>query len=779
MNNYFFKGCLALVTAVICCGNVFAQNVKPFAITYRSDVSGKFPKSIVETYSFKPLKQSTDNSITYECRLLDAAIAEESVEIFNTNAIKSCEFRSTEGIEKLAMLNKAFTITLNGRNLITKVEGLDALFNDVKAKWQLKPIVFERLNTIKDEIKADLQRLFLKLPPKPIAYGSKWNDASTRYNVFAIKGAILEMNVKADSVSNTFKRTENGKITYNDVTRVTEAATAFIECSDPPADYYYRNDFSQQLVKDAKAPVIDSAWVNMAIRASFWSEALMTNERYDSTKVFSFFNENEKRFGKDKYFQLARLDIVQQLDLKNGYLAYDSLLIQTPNRHVAKSRTHMFNKMQEVFRTSVDSTLDLMGYYSKTGAFENWFHYNYAVNFLFGTVDYAKWEADLKSNGLTDYQIKKIIDGDKRQVINRSIVLDSLVKSKNDSYRQIATPLSIWLDADKHKSDAAYLKNVALKYRRMDDNVMKKGFAPRYAIRLYGALLAVVEKNAAETLLDHIQHKLISYEADSADDSRNTYRMLLAHTYYLKANAERKKDSVKSFKYLSSAAYYSPKTDAEKSGLKSADRYFLDMKESYEQDFIEVLFNGGKEDVALANIAKHIDRYPETIDQMRILVGKHFKDKDFSQFIIDNVVSGWEAAPEFTIVDVNGKEQSLAAYKGKWLLLDFWGTWCGPCQVEMPEVNAFNKDLVAGKYSGVKFLSIACNDTPEKVRAYFKRTGYNFPVIVGNYEISKSYKINAVPRKILISPDGKMKMLTHGADWVDIVKKFSQLYAAN
>ncbi|MBE9585742.1 TlpA family protein disulfide reductase [Mucilaginibacter sp. JRF] len=780
---------LPLVMVAFSLSPALAQNTKPFALSYQSEVLGKGPDGVNATYSFKPLITNTDGSIKYECKLIAAILrnnggTDKLTESFNSDSIKKGNLSYSSAIEKLAMLNKPFTIILNSKNIITAIDGLDAIMVDAKNKWQLKSIVTDQFTENKQELKDDLQKLFLKLPAKPIAFGSTWADGATQYKVKSIKGAILVMDVMADSASNGYRKVIKGNITYNEVTRIVESATLTTKVKLPEAidRFHYHNNFTQQLVKNTHTVKVDTAWVNMAVKKSFWSNALMVNDRYDSAKVFSFFDAHNKSYGNDKDFQISRLDIIQQLDLKNDFLIYDSLLIKTPNSSVAASSTQLFNKMQKVMTVSVDTTLDLMRYYSKSPNFEHWIHYNFAVNFMFsgdGEIDYNAWKTSLAQRGLNAYQINKYVEGARREYKNKFIVLDSLAASKNLTYKQTATPLYLWLDAWRHRNDVAYLKTMADRFQRMDDVYMKKGYGLRYAISIYNMLLAKGEKKASAALLDHVNQKLTGYEADSVDANHYTYRVLLAHTYYLKAKEVQQADSVKWLKYLSSAAYYSPKTDVEKNGFKNADQYFLNIKDSYQSDLIGALLKNGKNDVAMQNIAMHIDQYPEAIDAMKDLMTTHFKDQDFKQFLANNVLAKWETAPHFKLANVDGKEHSLADYKGQWLIVDFWGTWCGPCQMDMPNVNTFNKDVAKGSYNGVQLLTIACNDTPEKVKAYFARTGYDFPVLMDDHTMSKDYQVKAVPRKIMISPDGKMKTITPGADWVGIMKKISQIYAAN
>jgi thiol-disulfide isomerase/thioredoxin len=120
----------------------------------------------------------------------------------------------------------------------------------------------------------------------------------------------------------------------------------------------------------------------------------------------------------------------------------------------------------------------------------------------------------------------------------------------------------------------------------------------------------------------------------------------------------------------------------------------------------------------------------------------------------------------------------LAQYKGKWLLTDFWGTWCVPCREEMPEINKFNTEINEGKHKGITFLSIACKDDIISVKKYLKENNFGIPVVMGTDALTNNYKIEGYPSKVLISPNGKMINIGFGSEWQKIVTKISELYPA-
>lgn len=109
----------------------------------------------------------------------------------------------------------------------------------------------------------------------------------------------------------------------------------------------------------------------------------------------------------------------------------------------------------------------------------------------------------------------------------------------------------------------------------------------------------------------------------------------------------------------------------------------------------------------------------------------------------------------FTMKDLDGKDVSLASFKGKVILLNFWATWCGPCKAEIPGFvelqEQYKKDLVIVGYS--------VDDTAEKARAFAKEWKMNYPILLGEgrEEVQDAYgPIYGIPASFLISKDGKV-----------------------
>jgi len=122
-------------------------------------------------------------------------------------------------------------------------------------------------------------------------------------------------------------------------------------------------------------------------------------------------------------------------------------------------------------------------------------------------------------------------------------------------------------------------------------------------------------------------------------------------------------------------------------------------------------------------------------------------------------------APDFTLQDLDGKTVSLADYKGKIVILDFWATWCGPCIRSFPAMKASQESL--GNNPDVKFLFIHTmereDDAAEKAKEFIQKNNYPFHVAMdlknkeGVNKAARDYNVTGIPTKVVIDGNGKIR----------------------
>jgi peroxiredoxin len=113
--------------------------------------------------------------------------------------------------------------------------------------------------------------------------------------------------------------------------------------------------------------------------------------------------------------------------------------------------------------------------------------------------------------------------------------------------------------------------------------------------------------------------------------------------------------------------------------------------------------------------------------------------------------------PDFGFTDFNGKKRRLAEFRGQYLLLDFWGTWCGPCRREMPYLRAAHKRFQA---RGFEILGLNTDDPQiiSQVKTWLERNELTWPQATRESirDLIRSLRIHAYPTTLLLDPDGKV-----------------------
>ncbi len=110
-------------------------------------------------------------------------------------------------------------------------------------------------------------------------------------------------------------------------------------------------------------------------------------------------------------------------------------------------------------------------------------------------------------------------------------------------------------------------------------------------------------------------------------------------------------------------------------------------------------------------------------------------------------------APDFALKDANGQTVHLSDYRGKVVLLDFWATWCGPCKVEIPWFQEFERQ---NKDKGFAVLGVAMDDDGwDAVKPFAQERGINYRLVLGNDDVARLYgDLEALPTTLLIDRDG-------------------------
>lgn len=124
-------------------------------------------------------------------------------------------------------------------------------------------------------------------------------------------------------------------------------------------------------------------------------------------------------------------------------------------------------------------------------------------------------------------------------------------------------------------------------------------------------------------------------------------------------------------------------------------------------------------------------------------------------------VSEGKPAPDFTLATIEGGELKLSDLRGKYVVIDFWGSWCGWCIKGMPEMKKYYK-----KYAGkLEILGVACGDTDEAWREAVKKHDLPWRHVLngeGEADATALYAVQGFPTKYIIDPDGKIAKVVVG-----------------
>ena len=235
--------------------------------------------------------------------------------------------------------------------------------------------------------------------------------------------------------------------------------------------------------------------------------------------------------------------------------------------------------------------------------------------------------------------------------------------------------------------------------------------------------------------------------------------------------------------------------EAQKEQKEFTDGLMKMMNEGVSQDTIMKLYNEGIEpiqqkfeDTIIDFIKNHADLEasatlipqlkPEKMADAVALLSEKVRNgrmKSFYQSIINRIEAQKKAeeeaaakqaegveAPDFTLDDINGQPLQLSSLRGKYVILDFWGSWCGWCIKGMPEMKEYYKKY-AGKF---EILGVDCNDTEEKWKAAVKENELPWLHVYNPKEstVCDDYGIQGYPTKIVVGPDGKIVKTIVGED---------------
>ncbi|WP_428665149.1 TlpA family protein disulfide reductase [Runella sp.] len=377
---------------------------------------------------------------------------------------------------------------------------------------------------------------------------------------------------------------------------------------------------------------------------------------------------------------------------------------------------------------------------------------------------------------------------DKDSVFNYEL-LNMLAKSSNSTVANSVKPLVMWVKAKQTTTGAEEIKQIIEELTEIHAQLPRQqtNRTERYAVLIY----QIAQKYplctaSANRMLDAVSQRLENlvkndfYGFQTSDRNKNAqrayFRFMFASVNYL--NSQQVKvfnESAKAEAFLQTAAEYSPdESDRNRKSSYFYESIFLfdDADDDiFRKPYIDLLVKKGRQSEVtqlLVEMAKidphHIGTLKEYYENQKL------GQEPFADYWQEILNTDQKDASPFRLELLDGTSFDLSQHKGKWILIDFWGTWCVPCVQELPVMQKFYDGIKA--QNDIVLVTIACNDTESKVRDFMQKKTYSFPVVMSDKKVEKMYPVDGYPTKILITPQGKQIRIEFGTDWVSRVNTY-------
>jgi thiol-disulfide isomerase/thioredoxin len=405
---------------------------------------------------------------------------------------------------------------------------------------------------------------------------------------------------------------------------------------------------------------------------------------------------------------------------------------------------------------------------------------------FFEMTMYSDLAQGLILKDLSKLDSMKVIETTKKQVLYQQI-LGKIIADTSKILVEMTKPMFFLSKIQNSQNNVLESKKLTQEFinTQLLPNLIYTNKTGTFGLLIYRTISKQIAlKPLAEQLFAKISSHLknnqivITDSIKRADLSKRAWhRYMYAYLNFVKANEI--KDKVKKKELLKIASHYSPDHIDQVNDSYVYDSYLLFgvEKKGFKDDYLDFIeTNNTDKTKILATLLSMSLLEPANKDRLKTYYRKYDSTgKSFDDYWLEAVNNNGKIAPVVLLSELDTKLFSSKEFSGKWILLDFWGTWCAGCIAEHPNLQKLYDIFEHSPNKNIALLTVACQDTPEKVLAYMQKKKYSFPVAMSDSKIEKNFAVDGYPTKVLINPKGKYITIPGGTDWVNFVKQYTNL----
>ncbi|WP_062046716.1 thiol-disulfide oxidoreductase ResA [Bacillus sp. JCM 19034] len=156
-----------------------------------------------------------------------------------------------------------------------------------------------------------------------------------------------------------------------------------------------------------------------------------------------------------------------------------------------------------------------------------------------------------------------------------------------------------------------------------------------------------------------------------------------------------------------------------------------------------------------------------------VIIGAALAYTFYSQFFMDkSIAKVGDESINFALTDLNGERVELSDFEGKGVFLNFWGTFCPPCEKEMPIMEELYDEY---KEKGVEIIAVNVNEPKLTVERFASRYNLTFPIVIDKgRSVTNAYGVHPLPTTILINEHGFVEQVFEGGMTESMVRDFME-----